>query len=109
MRFPFPSRRAALLCATLLPAPLWADVSPEDVWQNMQDMVQPMGISLNATTSRSGDTLTLEGVVYQLNLPFDAGQVDLSLGRLDLKDRGDGTVAMLYPANSTYALTFTSP
>ncbi|WP_127113642.1 DUF2125 domain-containing protein [Shimia sediminis] len=109
MTFPLLSRRTALLCATLIPAQLWADVTPEDVWQNMQDMVAPMGVTLTARATRSGKALMLEDVVYALALPFDAGSVALSVGSLELQARGDGSVDMIYPPAASYTLTFTSP
>lgn len=103
-----PSLRAALFCSALIPTSVLADVTPQDVWQNMQDTVQPMGITLSAETSGSADMMSLSGVTYHLDLPFDAGSLTLDLGQLDLKAQGDGTVQMLYPQNATYTLTFTS-
>ncbi|MDZ7905735.1 MAG: hypothetical protein U5N55_08175 [Cypionkella sp.] len=72
-------------------APAWADVTPEDVWQNWQDMGTQMGQAIVAgKTARDGDRLTISDVT----IASSAGGVtaESSIAELVMQDQGDGTV-----------------
>ena len=55
---------AALVAAFALSAQaLWADVTPDEVWQNWQDTAKAQGQTVTAkSTSMDGDTLTVTGI-----------------------------------------------
>lgn len=109
MPFPLSTHRATLLCATLLPAPLWADVSPEDVWQNLQDYSAVFGGTLSGEVTKSGDTLSMGDTRYSIDLPLNAGRFEIGVGTLELQDNGNGTVDVVYPESYAYTFTFIDP
>jgi len=79
----------AICCAQ----PLWADVTPDDVWLNWQTLAQSQGATLTADkTAGSGDTLTLSGL--RLTWGKDG---TITLETLALTDTGEGTVAIVLP------------
>ncbi len=97
------------LAAVLAPAPLWADVTPDDVWQNLQDYLNVFGGELRAETSKTSDGMAISGLTYALDLPLDAGRVEMDLDGVELKDMGDGTVEILHPAKVTYGFSYSGP
>ena len=69
-----------------------ADVTPEEVWQNWQDMTTSYGQTIKSTSAtRNGDTLHVEGAAITMD-DGKGGIVDAQMGTLDFKDLGDGTV-----------------
>lgn len=71
----------------------FADVTPEDVWQNWQALATASGYSVAAATqTRSGDTLVLTDVTTTIR---DDGMTGgATLARVELRDRGDGSVSV---------------
>ena len=69
-----------------------ADVTPEEIWQNWQDMTTSYGQAIKSTSvTRDGDTLHVEGAA----ITADDGKgsiVDVQMGTVNFKDLGDGTV-----------------
>ncbi|MDF0600709.1 DUF2125 domain-containing protein [Psychromarinibacter sp. C21-152] len=101
LRFRFLTGTAA--CA-LLPAAALADVTPEDVWDNLTASVAPLGGETTAETARDGDVLTLHDIEMRFGLPMGLGEATLSLGTLTLTDNGDGTVALGGPNEQDWRL-----
>jgi hypothetical protein len=71
-----------------------AQVTPEEVWQNWQDMSTSYGQTITSTSAvRDGDTLRVEGA----SIATDDGAgstVNVAMGTLNFKDLGDGTVEL---------------
>lgn len=88
---------AALLAACVLGAQgVWADVTPEEVWQNWQDTATAQGQKVTAeSTSLDGDTLTVSGITVQLT--GEGGESSALIGEIQFQDNGDGTVAVIMP------------
>jgi len=74
-----------------------ADVTPEEVWQNWQDIRAGLGQQVSAeSVERQGDTLIVSGI--RLAIPAQGGGLTSGLiGEVRFQDRGDGTVAILLP------------
>ncbi len=91
------SGQAAFVAAFLLGAQgVWADVTPEEVWQNWQDSAASQGQKVTAeSTSMDGDTLTVSGIT--LRMSGDGGDSSALIGEMQFKDKGDGTVAIIMP------------
>ncbi len=69
----------------------FADVTPEEVWQNWQDTAVAYGQTISATSAeRDGDTLVVSGVKIGANQ--DGVVVDGTIDEINLTDNGDGTV-----------------
>jgi len=92
----------ATTLALTAPAPLWADITPDEVWQSWQD-----SLSITATDQTSqGDTLILSGVTIPIP-GDDNGPTVARLQSLHFRDNGDGTVAVLLP--DRFPVTITPP
>lgn len=69
----------------------FADVTPEDVWQNWQDMTASYGQSVVAASAeRDGDALVATGV--KISSSQDGVIVDANIEEIIFTDNGDGTV-----------------
>lgn len=79
-----------------------ADVTPEQVWQNWQDLSASYGQKMvAASTARQGDTLVVKGLDVTLENPEvkSAGKID----ELRFRDKGDGSVQVTM--SDSYPLT----
>ncbi|MFT4151734.1 MAG: DUF2125 domain-containing protein [Paracoccaceae bacterium] len=80
----------------------WADVTPEQVWQNWQEMSKSYGQTLTAaSTERQGDTLVVQGLELRAEQPEikASGKID----KVNFRDKGDGTVEITM--SDSYPLT----
>lgn len=109
MRRPLILGRLAILTALLTPTTLWADVTADDVWQNMQDYLTVFGGTSSATAQRDGDTLILSNLTYDLTLPRGYGKASFELGDLTLTETADGNVSILRPESYAYTLNLSGP
>ncbi|MEO8243183.1 MAG: DUF2125 domain-containing protein [bacterium] len=75
---------------------VWADVTPDEVWQNWQGMAAGQGTTITAaSTETNGDTLVVKGVV--VTMTGTGGNDTISIDELRFTDKGDGTVAIVLP------------
>ena len=85
---------------------VWADVTPEQVWQSWQDAATAQGQTISAKdTKRDGDTLTVTGITLTMN--SDSGKGEAHLDKIGFQDKGDGTVAIILP--DSYPIELTLP
>ena len=84
-----------------------ADVTPEEIWQNWQDMTTSYGQTFKSTSAtRNGDTLHIEGAA----ISTDDGKgtaTNVQMGTIDFKDLGDGTVEVTLP--DSYPISMKTP
>ncbi|WP_138465032.1 DUF2125 domain-containing protein [Poseidonocella sp. HB161398] len=77
-------------------APLHADIRPDEVWQQWQDVAAVYGMQLAAAAEEERDgTLTLESVTATLSMGL-LGTVSLAIPEIALAGQG-GAVAIRYP------------
>lgn len=86
-----------------------AQVTPEDVWANWQQMTASYGQAIISTSAtREGDTLRIAGAAISMD-DGAGGKVDAQLGEINFRDLGDGTVevtmAESYPISMTVVPT----
>ncbi len=87
-----PSLVAALMACAAWPAgAAWADVTPEEVWQNWQDTSAAMGQTVVAgSVAREGDTLKIGAVT--MASAANGITAEGSIAQILMADQGDGTV-----------------
>jgi len=90
----------------LVPSIASADVSPQDVWDNMVAGYGAAGFDLSATLESDGDTLIANDGIVTLTYPVIGGQATVTFPPMTLSDEGDGTVRIAVP--STYVSTVTA-
>ncbi len=87
---------------------LWADVTPEQVWQGWQDASKAQGQTVTtASEKREGDTLTVTGIT--MTTDSDGGKGSVTLGKVQFQDKGDGTVAIILPESYPVQMTLPPP
>ena len=102
---PFALLGACGALAALMSAPAArADVTPEDVWQNISAFAESLGGTLVASVTPVAGALRISDLSITWDWPMESGQVQISQTGFDLVDQGDGTVAFRYPETLTYHL-----
>ncbi len=95
-----------VLAALLLSSTPALSLTPEETWAAFQAAATGTGQQMTAaSTARAGDTFTATDVAMTVTTPDGFSMVS-TLPTLAFRDRGDGTVEVIYPANFTSALTF---
>ncbi len=99
------------LCSTAIVTILsvsaaFADVTPEEVWENWQAMSTSTGQDMTVGGSvRNGDTLEVTDIVVTQKDPM-GGSASVSFDKLSFKDNGDGTVTVLMPESYPMSMAF---
>ncbi|WP_172300113.1 DUF2125 domain-containing protein [Pseudoruegeria sp. HB172150] len=91
--------------ALLAPLPALADVTPEDVWSNLQAAAAALGGEMSADVARDGDVLSVSDMRIVFQLPLGSGSAEIAAGDMTLTDNGDGTVSMGGPAEQEIAMS----
>ena len=103
------SRNALLTTAIFAFLPIsaaFADVTPEEVWENWQAMSTSTGQELTVGGSaRNGDTLDVTDILIITKDPM-GGSASVSFDTLSFKDNGDGTVTVLMPESYPMNMAF---
>uniref|UniRef100_UPI003B5285F7 DUF2125 domain-containing protein n=1 Tax=Roseovarius indicus TaxID=540747 RepID=UPI003B5285F7 len=90
---------AAALCIFTGANAAFADVTAEQVWADWRDYMTDAGYTLEATETRSGDTLNVTGVTMTFDVPEEDMSITMSMGDMGFVDNGDGTVSITVPPN----------
>ncbi|MGH1416014.1 MAG: DUF2125 domain-containing protein [Pelagimonas sp.] len=85
---------ALALCAFVTPA--LADVTPQQVWDDLETYLQSFGYTVSATEVADGSNLIVNDVVMSMPIPEMDGSVTFTMGTMGLTDQGDGTVAVSF-------------
>lgn len=84
----------AALCVISGGTAAFADVTAEQVWADWRDYMKDSGYTLEATETRSGDTLTVSGISMTFEVPEEDMTIEMSMGDMNFVDNGDGTVSI---------------
>ncbi len=89
----------ALASAMGVSTPVFADMTPADVWAALKNNAETNGAELTAQESTTGDGLTLTDITLTQSLTDNNGKTHMSLSGLSFVDKGDGSVAVVCPAD----------
>lgn len=87
------------LCISMTGAPLWAEVTPQQVWDDWQAYFEGLGYQLEASESQSGGNLVISDMTMSVDVPEEGASASMSISELVLADNGDGTVTVSFPAS----------
>ncbi|MCT4559183.1 MAG: PepSY domain-containing protein [Pelagimonas sp.] len=90
---------ASALALLVGAAPAFADVTPQQVWDDLETYMQKFGYEVTATEAMSGSTLTVSDISMSMSFPEDAGAFEVTASEMSFTDQGDGTVLVDLPAN----------
>ncbi len=94
------------MAACLAGTAAFADVTPEEVWQNWQDMSASYGQTVTATSeARDGDSLIVSGM--SMAQAEDGTSIDMTIDEVVFTDNGDGTVDITM--SDAYTIDMTVP
>ena len=91
---------ASLLLAlpvTLASTPLWADLTPAEVWGDWRQYMQSMGYQVEASEAFDGADLTVSDVTLKMDMAEEGGDFSLSLGTLRFEPESDSAVNIRMP------------
>lgn len=91
------NRTAFALPLMLLPGWASADITSDDVWNNVTAAYSAMGLTVTGTPVRSGNTLTISDGMVTLTYPIIGGQATATIPQMGLIEQDDGTVRILTP------------
>ncbi len=86
----------------LIPSFAFADVTPQDVWDNITATYGATGLVLESTQTDNGNALAITDAVLRVTYPIVGGTATLTLPDMTFTDLGDGTVSLETPA--TYVM-----
>ncbi|MEX1236010.1 MAG: DUF2125 domain-containing protein [Roseovarius sp.] len=75
-----------------------ADVTPAEVWADWQRYMGSFDMAVNAQETQTDEGLELADITLTQTLPDDAGETVITVPEIVMRDNGDGTVAIVYPA-----------
>lgn len=99
-RFLMRTSTLALICAS---GPALADVTPQEVWDDMVKTYETLGVEVEGRTSEAGGTLTVEDMVFRIAIPEkvtgedETATFEMTTTGWQFVDNGDGTVAIVLP------------
>ena len=98
---------ASALAFAAMAGQAWADVTPQQVWDNFDAYMGSFGYSLTATETMSGSTLTVTDISMIVPIPEEEGAaVKIVVPQMSYVGNNDGSVTVTYPASSDIALFF---
>ncbi|KAA9005979.1 DUF2125 domain-containing protein [Histidinibacterium aquaticum] len=83
--------------AAAVPGAGLADVTAEEVWSAYEAYTEALGLDVEATLDRSGQTLTVGDIVMTAPIPAEYGSFRMTVDGFDLVEQEDGSVSILYP------------
>ena len=99
---------SASVCLGLAGTRGTAQIAPEQVWSLWQGFAERGGYRMIADAERrDGDSLVLEGVSVRMR--SDRASLDIPLGRIVMRGRGDGSVAVTMPTEFPIRLSVSEP
>ena len=94
---------ATALMTTALTAPMaMADVTAQDVWDNLVTAGDMYGEQFSGTLTKNGNVTTVTDMAVNVVLPD--GVFSVSIGGMSMTERNDGSVLMQIDASSAFAL-----
>ncbi|MBE0455162.1 DUF2125 domain-containing protein [Roseovarius autotrophicus] len=82
----------------------FADVTAEDIWRDWQATLAGFGFEVTGIPQRSAGGIVIADLGLTQDIPEDGGRIEMRLGRIELAERGDGSVTVIYPETMPMAL-----
>ena len=98
---------SSVLAVLALSTPVFADVTPAEVWQNWIEYYKASGYTVTeGSREEAGETLTLKDVVISIKDPAGEGDVSFTTPEITLTSTGDGGVRTVMAETSTGKANF---
>lgn len=83
-----------------------ADLTAEEAWTSLRDVMTASGYATAGTQSRTGNRLDVSGVSFDMALEDPPGMARIDLGTLGFVEQGDGSVAVEMPEVIPFKMEF---
>ncbi len=94
----------ALIAVFLSTTASFAEVTPQQVWDNWRGYMEGYGYTVDARESASGGGLEVTGLKMTMQMPEDEGTVSVAMGDISFVDNGDGSVSIVMPDSSAFSV-----
>ncbi|SMX40440.1 DUF2125 domain-containing protein [Maliponia aquimaris] len=92
---------ASVLALTIMAGQAWADVTPQQVWDEFEAYMQSFGYEMTATEISEGSSLVITDLSMTVPIPEEEGAaIRIVMPQMTYADNGDGSVTVTYPAVS---------
>lgn len=88
---------AAAVTALVAGTPALADVTPQQVWDELQGYLESFGYEVTARETTDGDRLVVTPLSIAMPMPEDNGSGVFEIGEMILEPTGDGSVSVRLP------------
>lgn len=89
---------ASVLALTVMAGQAWADVTPQQVWDEFEAYMQSFGYEMTATEVSEGSSLVITDLSMTVPIPEEEGAaVRIVMPQMTYADNGDGSVTVSYP------------
>ena len=89
---------ASVLAIAVMAGPAWADLTPQQVWDDFEGYMTGFGYAMTADETMTGSTLTVSGVTMSVPIPEEDGsEIRVVMPELSFAEAGDGSVTVSYP------------
>lgn len=89
---------SSAVATMFLSASAGADVTPQQVWDDLGTYLRGFGYTVSGAGAERGGALTISGFAISMDLPEGEGTFAFAADEIVLTDRGDGSVAVAFPA-----------
>lgn len=86
-----------------------ADITADEAWTSLRDMLTGSGYSVDSSESREGNALVVSDLVFTMVSEVDTGTTSVDFGTLRFVETGDGAVRVEMPGVLPVTSTFTDP
>ena len=94
---------ALALC--LATSPAYADLTAEQVWTGMENLMEGFGYTVSATEATASDGLTVSDISMSLDLPEENTSVSIRVPELSFVENADGSVQVAFPPSIPIAIS----
>jgi hypothetical protein len=103
-----PSRIALAVPFALMSQAALADLTPQDVWNDIRQYLESGGFEITMTQDVKGGDVVISDLEMNLELPPEVGLVSIKTGPIEYVANGDGTVSIVMAEEMPIALRIVS-
>ncbi|KMK65564.1 DUF2125 domain-containing protein [Puniceibacterium sp. IMCC21224] len=86
-----------------------ADVTPQQVWDELETYFQDFGYVVNATETQTGNVLTVTDFSVTMDMPEEDGSLRFDASEVVLTDLGDGRISIDFPNVMPITMSISAP
>ena len=97
---------ASALAIVAMAGQAWADVTPQQVWDDFEAYMSNFGYQITATETMEGSSLVVSDITMVVTIPEEDGLVRVTMPPMTFAEAGEGSVSITYPEVGEVTLFF---